>query len=822
MIKSELGQFYIGDPCYVLSEENYHNIWGNQHNFDYGTIEIDDNKEFIVHGTAYGDGSYEDQFGHVYGVDSGTLAVIPLELVAKNDGLKYGEVFEGKVADLNYYEDGVFTIQVGDKNIIINTGDEIIEDEEDEDWYDYSEDEENEDEYDYSEDEEYLESKHTSKHKKVCEAEEEEVSFQEIESRMYDAEDYDDLYSAAALIVDPSIRVPVEDLISTCQNDGDDVETAYSIVTSDILDSYYNEENVLNLSDNLNESIIEFPTEQEKDEYIEDNELDEEDYIDMGPYMIDELEQKEELNESSSPVINKLVQAFKDRYTADPDILQLQDDIRIIMWNTRDIYDQIVNTRTRNYKGPYMALLQLCDDIGEDKFTSTQVQSALKELGLDYKEILAPLTDEVENYRQNELKESKNLKIESYEKEDVISQITAEEIKNFNLLKEVLNERKDLELVDGYYFPEKAVEIIENTNTTYHINGYMDLTTSNILLMVEDNDTIEEAITELYNDYKPESAYTWAMNFLEVLSKLNLEVVNTEEVEEVKKHVSKINNSLKENKQLTEGRYEVWEKYFEEDGTTSTEYVQSFTDKDQAQKFVDGLNEDPNCSAYIVESKKITESRYIEVDSKQVDDIDGFTTDYTMYFDTEDNKYVFIFGDKDLYTPETKDADWEEENENAAREWFDSYEGFNETYEDLDDIDDETLSNVKQKLIEEEGIDTLEQLYNLVSVEASIEEVNELLNEIDESEEPYITDSDVYDEVRLENDPLSEDEVEQYENEGLYVDEDVADSSIKYILDLNKPYYKEINVNGNTYKLTYEIKDYYNGIIKVTDIELVD
>ena len=141
MIKSKLGRFYVGDPCYVLSDEDYHDIWGDANNFDDGQIQLDEEKAFIVHGTAYGDGCYEDQFGNAYGVDSGTLAVVPLESCAKTDGLKNGAVFQGNQADLNYYDDGVFTIQVGDRNIIINTGDEIIEDEEDEEWYDYSEDE---------------------------------------------------------------------------------------------------------------------------------------------------------------------------------------------------------------------------------------------------------------------------------------------------------------------------------------------------------------------------------------------------------------------------------------------------------------------------------------------------------------------------------------------------------------------------------------------------------------------------------------------------------------------------------------------------------
>ncbi len=75
----------------------------------------------------------------------------------------------------------------------------------------------------------------------------EEVSFPEIIEMMETAEDYADLYSACSYIKNENIRVDAEILIGECEDDGDDVETAYSIVTSDILDPYYSTENVPSL-----------------------------------------------------------------------------------------------------------------------------------------------------------------------------------------------------------------------------------------------------------------------------------------------------------------------------------------------------------------------------------------------------------------------------------------------------------------------------------------------------------------------------------------------------------------------------------------------
>lgn len=87
-------------------------------------------------------------------------------------------------------------------------------------------------------------------------------------------------------------------------------------------------------------------------------------------------------------------------------------------------------------------------------------------------------------------------------------------------------------------------------------------------------------------------------------------------------------------------------------------------------------------------------SIFTEVDSKRVQDSNGFMTDYTMYKNNEDGTYVFVFGDKDMYTPDDGDFDWEAETEEQAREWFDNYTGF----EDEDHYDsDESLSEDTEK-----------------------------------------------------------------------------------------------------------------------------
>lgn len=83
--------------------------------------------------------------------------------------------------------------------------------------------------------------------------------------------------------------------------------------------------------------------------------------------------------------------------------------------------------------------------------------------------------------------------------------------------------------------------------------------------------------------------------------------------------------------------------------------------------------------------------RYELVTRKDVLDSDGFYNEYTWYRDTLTGKNIFIFGDPDFYTPENSTPDYETENDEAAQEWFDSYKGF------ADDVDElEENINVKK------------------------------------------------------------------------------------------------------------------------------
>lgn len=83
--------------------------------------------------------------------------------------------------------------------------------------------------------------------------------------------------------------------------------------------------------------------------------------------------------------------------------------------------------------------------------------------------------------------------------------------------------------------------------------------------------------------------------------------------------------------------------------------------------------------------------KYIKIDSKRVLDSDGFYTDYTMYYNPDDDNYFFIFGDEDIYGPDPYNADWTCGTDDEAIEWYDNYNGFED---ELDEALDTTVPEV--------------------------------------------------------------------------------------------------------------------------------
>jgi hypothetical protein len=126
------GKYWVGDLCYVLKDrwsEVCELIIVNSKCLD-GIFTLKDGTEFAIFSTAYGDGEYPDQFGHHYGVDSGSIGCVLHSKIHHSlhaEAERLGHTFEIKEDFEVGEEDGI--IQIGD--IQIDTLDENVFDE---DW----------------------------------------------------------------------------------------------------------------------------------------------------------------------------------------------------------------------------------------------------------------------------------------------------------------------------------------------------------------------------------------------------------------------------------------------------------------------------------------------------------------------------------------------------------------------------------------------------------------------------------------------------------------------------------------------------------------
>ena len=137
-IRSESG-FYVGDICYAMRRDLYHDYWGSKLGFESGIHTIPEiGFAFAVDNTAYGDGTYRGSDGFEYSVDAGVIGVVPLELATRRQYEdEDGRVFAQAGNATFRAEGGVFDIMLPDGTAIhIDTTNEYDEEDDDEDWRD--------------------------------------------------------------------------------------------------------------------------------------------------------------------------------------------------------------------------------------------------------------------------------------------------------------------------------------------------------------------------------------------------------------------------------------------------------------------------------------------------------------------------------------------------------------------------------------------------------------------------------------------------------------------------------------------------------------
>ena len=151
---------------------------------------------------------------------------------------------------------------------------------------------------------------------------------------------------------------------------------------------------------------------------------------------------------------------------------------------------------------------------------------------------------------------------------------------------------------------------------------------------------VEKALDYIYNEYNELGGddYNFLTNILD----------ESKAIKETYKSKNKKTESLGD-------RYEVWQSYYE-DGRTTTEYVMSFDNYAEAQRFASGLMQDPDCDAW-VEDKEEEESKKVEdrkIEAKQVNNMEI--------------KYNKIYDKYDVITPDGRALE-EFDTEEEAIEW---------------------------------------------------------------------------------------------------------------------------------------------------------
>jgi len=81
IMRMKTGKYYIGDPCYVVEDQNDWIKLLEDTNYFKNKNQSYKGQPIYCGGTAYGDGCYESNKGKCYGVDAGLLGIMPVEVI---------------------------------------------------------------------------------------------------------------------------------------------------------------------------------------------------------------------------------------------------------------------------------------------------------------------------------------------------------------------------------------------------------------------------------------------------------------------------------------------------------------------------------------------------------------------------------------------------------------------------------------------------------------------------------------------------------------------------------------------------------------------
>lgn len=118
----------------------------------------------------------------------------------------------------------------------------------------------------------------------------------------------------------------------------------------------------------------------------------------------------EHLTEAKTGVdsaVETIMSLHKDGNEEELDEQWLNDDIQLTIQNTEELADAITNNRRPTTSVAYQGLLQALNNRSEVPLTGNQIQVAFKKLGLDFKQVIKPTVDWLNEEREELKQESK-------------------------------------------------------------------------------------------------------------------------------------------------------------------------------------------------------------------------------------------------------------------------------------------------------------------------------------------------------------------------------------------------------------------------------
>ena len=123
------------------------------------------------------------------------------------------------------------------------------------------------------------------------------------------------------------------------------------------------------------------------------------------------------------------------------------------------------------------------------------------------------------------------------------------------------------------------------------------------------------------------------------------------------------------------------------------------------------------------------DSKWICLDIKHVRDSDGMLTDYALYTTKDQDKYICMFGDVDVYPPDEMYADAEFDTEEEALEWFEDYTGPGDEDEDYDIYHDD-IDSAEELDSDEDDLDHPDQEFDSADTSINSTKLPDASNQI--------------------------------------------------------------------------------------------